>query len=41
LFWLQSVLLHCDASGVLPKVQLQRFWFVANNSIATHWIWLL
>jgi hypothetical protein len=25
LFWLQSVLLHCDASGVLPKVQLQRF----------------
>jgi hypothetical protein len=27
---------YCDASGVLPKVQLQHFCFVANYNIATH-----
>jgi hypothetical protein len=27
---------YCDASGVLLKVQLQRFCFVANCNIATH-----
>jgi hypothetical protein len=34
LFWLQSVLLR--SIWVLPKVQLQRFCFVAKYSIATH-----
>jgi hypothetical protein len=27
---------YCDTSVVLPKVQLQRFCFVASYSIATH-----
>jgi hypothetical protein len=29
-------LYYCDTSVVLPKVQLQRFCFVASYSIATH-----